>query len=133
MTQRERPLAPFMIGPYYKPQITTVMSLMHRITGVILAVGGFLLLAWLVAVMRGPDAYASFADCAGSLPGRLMLGAFVFALAYHFFNGIRHLAWDLGLGFSIKQLYASGWTVIALTTVVTLLIWFFGISAGGAL
>ncbi len=109
------------------------MSLMHRITGVILAVGGFLLLAWLVAVMRGPDAYASFADCAGSLPGRLMLGAFVFALAYHFFNGIRHLAWDLGLGFSIKQLYASGWTVIALTTVVTLLIWFFGISAGGAL
>ena len=133
MTQRERPLAPFMIGPYYKPQITTVMSLMHRITGVILAVGGFLLLAWLVAVMRGPYAYASFADCAGSLPGRLMLGAFVFALAYHFFNGIRHLAWDLGLGFSIKQLYASGWTVIALTTVVTLLIWFIGISAGGAL
>ncbi len=133
MKQRERPLAPFMIGPYYKPQITTVMSLMHRITGVILAVGGFLLLAWLVAVMRGPDAYASFADCAGSLPGRLMLGAFVFALAYHFFNGIRHLAWDLGLGFTIKQLYASGWTVIALTTVVTLLIWFFGISAGGAL
>lgn len=133
MKQRERPLAPFMIGPYYKPQITTVMSLMHRITGVILAVGGFLLLAWLVAVMRGPDAYASFADGAGSLPGRLMLGAFVFALAYHFFNGIRHLAWDLGLGFTIKQLYASGWTVIALTTVVTLLIWFFGISAGGAL
>lgn len=133
MTQRERPLAPFMIGPYYKPQITTVLSLMHRITGVILAVGGFLLLAWLVAVMRGPDAYASFAACADSLLGRLALAAFVFALVYHFFNGIRHLAWDLGLGFSIKQLYASGWTVVALTTVVTLLIWFFGISAGGAI
>lgn len=132
MTQRERPLAPFMIGPYYKPQITTVMSFLHRITGVILAAGGFLLVVWLVAVMRGPDAYASFAACANSMFGRLALAVFVFALVYHFFNGIRHLAWDLGHGFTIKQLYASGWTVVALTTVVTLLIWFFGISAGGA-
>lgn len=132
MTQRERPLGPFMLGPYYKPQITSVMSLMHRLTGIALAVGLFVLMAWLVALMRGPEAYASFSACIGSLPGQIVMAVFVFALVYHFFNGIRHLAWDLGLGFTIPQLYRTGWTVVALTTVVTLVLWYFGFNAGGA-
>ncbi|HET9049640.1 MAG TPA: succinate:quinone oxidoreductase subunit C, partial [Chiayiivirga sp.] len=73
MTQRERPLAPFMIGPYYKPQLTSMLSIVHRITGMALVVGAFVLVAWLVAVMRGPEAYADFAACIGSLPGRIVL------------------------------------------------------------
>ena len=132
MTQRERPLAPFMLGPYYKPQITSVMSLMHRLTGIALAVGMFVLMAWLVAMMRGPEAYAGFSACIASVPGQIVMAVFVFALVYHFLNGIRHLAWDLGLGFTIPQLYKTGWTVVALTTVVTLLLWYVGFNAGGA-
>lgn len=132
MTQRERPLAPFMIGPYYKPQLTSMLSIVHRITGMALVVGAFVLVAWLVAVMRGPEAYADFAACIGSLPGRIVLAGFVFALVYHFFNGIRHLVWDAGRGFTLPQAYASGWTVVALTVLVTALICYFGFAAGGA-
>ncbi len=131
MMQRERPLAPFMLGTYYRFQITSVMSFLHRATGVALVFGAFVLVAWLVALMRGEEAYAGFSACIGSLPGRVALAGFVFALVYHFFNGIRHLAWDMGKGFTIAQLYKTGWTVVALTTVTTLLIWYLGLRAGG--
>ena len=132
MSQRERPLSPFMLGSLYRWQITSVMSFLHRATGVALSAGAFLLVAWLIALMRGPDAYATFAACVGSLPGRLVLAAFVFALAFHFFNGIRHLVWDAGVGFSIPGLYKGGYIVVALTTLFTLLVWYFGFAAGGA-
>ena len=132
MTQRERPLSPFMIGPYYRPQITSVMSILHRITGIVLSAGAFLLTAWLVAVMLGPEAYARFAACANSLLGRVVLAGLVFSLVYHLLNGLRHLAWDLGYGFSLKGLYAGGWTVAGLAAVFTALIWYFGFTAGGA-
>lgn len=132
MTQRERPLSPFMLGSYYRFQITSAMSILHRGTGIVLSMGAFLLTAWLVAVMMGPEAYARFAECAGSLPGRIVLAGLVFSLVYHLLNGIRHLAWDLGHGFSLKGLYAGGWTVVALAAVFTALIWYFGFTAGGA-
>jgi succinate dehydrogenase / fumarate reductase cytochrome b subunit len=121
-----------MIGPYYKPQLTSMLSIVHRITGVALVAGAFVLVGWLVAVMRGPEAYATFAACIGSLPGRIVLAGFLFALVYHFFNGIRHLFWDAGRGFTLPQAYASGWTVVALTVLVTALICYFGFAAGGA-
>ena len=132
MTQRERPLSPFMIGPYYRPQITSVMSILHRITGVVLSLGAFVLTAWLVAVMLGPEAYAKFAECAGSLFGRILLAGLVFSLVYHLLNGIRHLVWDLGHGFSIKGLYTGGVLVAVLAALITALIWYFGFTAGGA-
>ncbi len=132
MSQRERPLSPFMLGSLYRWQITSVMSFLHRATGAILSVGAFLLACWLVAVMRGPEAYETFAACAASIPGRVVLAAFVLALVYHFLNGIRHLVWDAGVGFSIPGLYKGGYIVAALTAVFTLLIWYFGFSAGGA-
>lgn len=132
MSQRERPLSPFMIGPYYRPQITTVMSFLHRMTGVVLSVGAFVLVAWLVAVMRGPEAYAAFAACADSILGRIALAGLVFSLVYHFLNGIRHMIWDFGYGFSIQQVKTSGMTVAVLAAVFTVLIWYFGFSAGGA-
>lgn len=132
MTQRERPLAPFMLGPYYKPQITSVMSFMHRATGVALAVGLFVLLAWLAALAHSQEAYENVTACLGSLPGRIVLAAFVFALVYHFFNGIRHLAWDLGYGLSLKGAYTGGMIVAVLAAVFTAALWYFGFSAGGA-
>jgi succinate dehydrogenase / fumarate reductase cytochrome b subunit len=132
MSQRERPLSPFMLGSLYRWQITSVMSFLHRATGVALSAGAFLLVAWLIALMRGPEVYATFAACVGSLLGRLVLAAFVFALVFHLLNGIRHLAWDAGVGFSIPGLYKGGYIVAALTAVITLLVWYFGFAAGGA-
>ena len=132
MSQRERPLSPFMLGSLYRLQITSVMSLLHRATGVALTLGAFLLAAWLIAVMRGPDAYEAFTACVGSIGGRIVLAGFVFALVYHFLNGIRHLVWDAGVGFSIPGLYKGGYLVLALTVLFTLLAWYFGFTAGGA-
>ena len=132
MSQRERPLSPFMLGSQYRWQITSLMSFLHRATGVALSLGAFLLAAWLVAVMRGPEAYATFAACAGSIAGKIVLAAFVIALVYHFLNGIRHLAWDAGIGFSIPGLYKGGYLVAALTVIASLLICYFGFTMGGA-
>ena len=90
MSQRERPLSPFMIGPYYRPQITSVMSILHRITGVVLSVGAFFLTAWLAAVSLGPDAYVVFSAYAGSFVGKVIWAGVAFSLMYHLFNGLRH-------------------------------------------
>lgn len=132
MSQRERPLSPFMLGSLYRWQITSLMSFLHRATGVVLSVGAFLLAAWLVAVMRGPEAYSTFAACAGSIAGKTVLAAFVIALVYHFLNGICHLVWDAGIGFSIPGLYKGGYLVAALTVIASLLICYFGFTMGGA-
>lgn len=132
MSQRERPLSPFMIGPYYRPQITSVMSILHRITGVVLSIGAFFLTAWLAAVSLGPDAYAFFSAYASSIVGKVIWAGVSFSLMYHLFNGLRHLPWDLGHGFSMAGLYRGGWIVIGLTTICTALLWFLGFSAGGA-
>ena len=122
MTQRERPLSPHL--QVYKPQITMVMSILHRITGCVIAVGAFGIVWWLSAVAAGPEAYATFLACATSIPGLVIGFGVSFCLVYHFFNGIRHLLWDVGWGFEIPKLYASGWTVVALTTATTLGVWF---------
>lgn len=121
-SRRPRPLSPFMIGPYYRPQLTSMMSISHRISGVLLAGGALLLAAWLLAVAAGPDAYAGFAAFAATLAGRLVAGGLVVAIVYHLLNGIRHLAWDLGIGLDIPKAYASGWAVVAATVVLSALL-----------
>ena len=110
-----------------------VMSIMHRITGVALAVGTLLLVWWLLAAASGPDAYEAARACMGSWFGRLLLFGWSFALFYHLFNGIRHLGWDLGLGFEIKTAYATGWTVWAASIVVTIAVWIAAYAAMGTL
>lgn len=132
MSQRERPLSPFMLGQYYKFQITSVMSFLHRATGMVLSFGAFLLTAWLVAVAAGPQAYATFVACAGSIVGKIVLAGIAFSLIYHLLNGLRHLVWDVGIGFSIKGLYTGGILVAVLAALLTALLWYFGFTAGGA-
>ena len=127
MATPKRPLSPFMIGPYYRPQLTSVMSLTHRATGVVLALGAFVLAAWLVAAAGNAEAYASFAACLGSLPGKIALFAFSASLVYHFLNGIRHLFWDAGHGYEIPKAYASGYAVLVLAVLLTGTLWFFGL------
>jgi succinate dehydrogenase / fumarate reductase cytochrome b subunit len=127
-----RPLSPFMIGPYYKPQLTSMLSITHRILGVAMAVGSFLLAWWFYAVAAGPDSYAVFFDCANTLLGRLVLAAFVFAAIYHTLNGIRHLLWDIGWFLEIRQVYATGYVMAALAALGTLLTWYCAFMRGGA-
>lgn len=130
MATPKRPLSPFMIGPYYRPQLTSMMSFAHRATGVALAVGALVLAAWLVAAAGSAEAYAAFAACLGSPVGKLGLFAFSASLVYHFLNGIRHLFWDAGHGFDIPRAYASGYAVLVLAVLLTGALWWFGL--GGA-
>ena len=131
-SQDKRPISPFMLGQTYRLQITSVMSLMHRLSGVLLAFAAFGFALWLMAIAMG----GSYADCAydmtSSLLGKIALFVVSLALMYHLFNGIRHLAWDAGFGFKIPQVYASGYTVLALTIISTLIRWFVAMSGGAA-
>lgn len=121
MASRERPLSPFMLGPHYKPQLTSVLSISHRLTGVVLSLTGMpLLLWWLVSVLAGPEAYAELVSLWAHPLLIGLIAVNVFSLFYHLLNGIRHLLWDAGWLLDLKGVYASGWTVVILAVVLTL-------------
>lgn len=122
MATPKRPLSPFMIGPYYRPQLTSMLSIAHRGTGVLLSVAGFAFVGWLLAVAGGSEGFDRFTALAGSAPGKLLLLAVLFSLVYHLLNGIRHLLWDIGWGFEIARVYATGWAVVALSILITALV-----------
>ena len=125
-----RPISPHL--QVYKPQLTSVLSILHRITGVALSLGTILLVYWLIAAASGPVAFASAEALIGSWIGRVLLLGWTFALYFHLTNGIRHLFWDAGLGFELKTVYASGWTVVALAAILTLISFIAGfVLAGG--
>jgi succinate dehydrogenase / fumarate reductase cytochrome b subunit len=119
MPPTERPLSPHL--QIYRPQITSVLSILHRITGVALTLGTLVLTWWLVSAAYGPEAFANAQAFVGSWFGQLVLWGFTFALFYHLGNGIRHLAWDFGLGFELSQLRASGIVMLAFAFAGTLL------------
>ncbi len=116
-----RPLSPHL--QVYKPQITTVLSILHRISGVALAAGTLLLVYWLAAGASGPAGFTAVNGFVGSIFGRLLLFGWTVALCFHFFSGLRHLAWDAGKGFEKAQYTASGWAVVIATGVASVLIW----------
>lgn len=121
MPNDNRPLSPHL--QIYKPQMTSVLSILHRITGAGLAVGAVLVAAWLWAALSGDDAFAQAQAFRESLIGQFMLFCWLFAFVYHLLNGIRHLLWDTGRGINMKSVYRSGWTVIFGALLLTLLIW----------
>ena len=119
MTSKQRPVSPFMIGPYYKPQMTSLMSITHRATGVFLSVVGIpLVLWWIIATAGGPGSWDYFAAFAGSLVGKLAVAATVFCMFYHLLNGIRHLVCDTGRALDVKTAYTAGWAVLIGTVVL---------------
>jgi succinate dehydrogenase / fumarate reductase cytochrome b subunit len=130
MAANNRPLSPHL--QIYRPQITSVLSIMHRISGVILSVGILVLVGWLGAAAAGERAYDSATGLIGSLPGRVLLFGWTLAFFYHFLNGIRHLEWDTGRGFEVPQVVKSGWTVVILALFLTLLLWARLLAGGGA-
>lgn len=118
-----RPLSPFMIGTDYRPQLTSMLSIAHRITGCGLALGTMLLVWWLVAAATSDASYARVAWFIRSPIGYLFMFGWTAALWYHFCNGIRHLFWDFGYGFELPTVHASGKAVLAATAVLTVLTW----------
>lgn len=129
MANSNRPLSPHL--QVYKPQITSVMSIFHRMTGVALGVGTLFLMWWLVSVAAGPEYYAFVAEIAGSIIGRLVLFGFTWALFYHLCNGLRHLYWDAGWGFELESVTRSGWLVIVASVVLTVVAWAIAYGMGG--
>jgi|KBSMisStaDraftv2_1062788.scaffolds.fasta_scaffold87463_2 succinate dehydrogenase / fumarate reductase cytochrome b subunit len=125
-----RPLSPHL--QIYRWQLTMVLSIIHRATGVALAAGTVLLIALLLALAAGPDAYQTVRAFCASWLGMLMLFGWSWALCFHMFNGLRHLLWDVGWGFEIPRAYLTGWTVVAASLVMTALIWACVFAQGGA-
>jgi succinate dehydrogenase / fumarate reductase cytochrome b subunit len=124
-----RPLSPHL--QIYRLQITSVLSISHRLTGLALSVGTLLLVWWLVALARGPDAFARAQSFVGSWLGRVLLLGWTFSLFFHLANGIRHLCWDAGYGFEIKTATVSGWVVVAASVALTVIAWVVGLAAMG--
>ena len=124
-----RPLSPHL--QIYRLQITSVLSISHRLTGLALSVGTLLLVWWLVALARGPDAFARAQSFVGSWLGRVLLLGWTFSLFFHLANGIRHLCWDAGYGFEIKTAAVSGWVVVAASVALTVIAWVVGLAAMG--
>ncbi len=124
-----RPLSPHL--QIYRWQLTSVLSILHRATGVALSVGTLMLVWWLVAAATGPAAYATARGFIGSWLGLLLLLGWTFALFFHLCNGIRHLFWDAGQGFELKTVYASGWAVVAGSGALTVLAWIAGLALRG--
>jgi succinate dehydrogenase / fumarate reductase, cytochrome b subunit len=121
MAARPRPLSPHL--QVYRPQLTSVLSISHRIAGIGLMIGTLMLTAWLVCAASGASSYEGFRGFAGSIIGRLMLLGWSFCLFYHLLNGVRHLVWDMGWGFELKEAYATGWAVVAGSGVLTVAAW----------
>jgi succinate dehydrogenase / fumarate reductase cytochrome b subunit len=121
MSIGNRPLSPHL--QIYRPQLTSVLSILHRITGALLALGLPAMVIWLVAAAVGPESFATVQALAGSWIGQMFLVAWSFALFYHLCNGIRHLCWDAGFGFDLGVVHASGMAALAAAIALTALAW----------
>ena len=126
-----RPLSPHL--QIYDPQITSVLSILHRMMGVALAFGAVFLVYWLSAAAYGPDAFARAQSFMGSWFGQLVLLGMSFSLFYHLANGIRHLIWDAGLGFELPMLRVTGIVVVILAFGLTALTWIVAYMRAGLL
>ena len=117
----ERPLSPHL--QIYRPLINMTMSILHRITGMVLFFGTLLLAWWLVAAAIGPS-YFKFVNSVATSPiGLLILLGYSWALIHHMIGGIRHLIWDTGRAFSIGSINLLSWITILGSIVVTTALW----------
>jgi succinate dehydrogenase / fumarate reductase, cytochrome b subunit len=120
-----RPLSPHL--QIYRWQLTMVLSILHRATGIALSVGALYLAIWVICAAAHPRVYGWFQDFNGSIAGRIVLGGWLFCLFYHLCNGIRHLFWDAGYGFDLKDAYRSGWIVVIVSLIATAMSWVVGL------
>lgn len=117
-----RPLSPHL--QIYRWTLTMTMSILHRATGIALAIGTLMVIWMLVAAATGEESWNQFHEFSTSPLGALMLFGWTIALFYHMFNGVRHLFWDMGKGYEIKTANTSGVIVLLATALVTAVVWF---------
>jgi len=129
-TGAERPLSPHL--QIYRPMLTMLMSIAHRVSGIGNAIGFLLLVWWLVAISIGPEAYAQVSQFFGSIFGRLLLFLFSWSLIHHMLGGIRHLIWDTGHGLGKVSIEVFAWATIVGSTALTVLVWVIGYWLKGA-
>ena len=118
---KQRPLSPHL--QIYRPEITSILSIFHRITGITLSVGSILLVLWIFTLSLGKSYYEYYTMFSQSWIGVLIFIGFTFVLNYHLSNGIRHLFWDLGYGYELATVYKSGFAVILSSIILTVIIW----------
>ena len=121
MAQSQRPLSPHLL--IYRPQLTSVLSISHRATGVGLGVGALFLAWWLLAAAAGPEAYAMVETFFASWIGIVFLAGFSFSLFYHLANGVRHMFWDAGMGFENETITRTGIVMLIATLALTAGAW----------
>ena len=119
--KKKRPLSPHL--QVYKPQLTSMTSILHRATGTAMALGLLIVVWWLVAAASGPDAFDYAMDITETGIGTFILFGFSVAMAYHLCSGIRHLIFDTGRLFKLKDAYASGYLVFVLTAALVSYVW----------
>jgi succinate dehydrogenase / fumarate reductase cytochrome b subunit len=119
-----RPLSPHL--SIYRPMLSMMMSIVHRITGAALYFGTLLLVWWLLAVASGPVAYATFQSAASSWIGRLVLFGYTWALVHHMLGGLRYLIWDTGRGFGAAEREWMVRATLAGSIILTIVLWVVG-------
>lgn len=121
MMTDNRPLSPHL--QVYRPQLTSMTSITHRLTGILLSLGMVVVVLWVLALAAGPDAFNILNGWLASPVGMAAMLVWTLSLFYHLLNGIRHLLWDAGWLLDLRGAYASGWTVIVLSLVLTAVVW----------
>lgn len=116
-----RPLSPFMLGQYYRFQLTSVTSILTRITGAGLGIAALLVVWWLAAAAAGPESFAVADAVITSWFGKFIMLDAIWALWYHALAGVRHLIWDMGYMLRIDQAERLGWGVIGGSVLLTLI------------
>lgn len=121
MSNNNRPLSPHL--QIYRWEVTMFLSIMHRLSGVALAVGAVFFTVWLMTTLRGGPAFTLFYTFAKTPVGVLVCFLWLLAFVFHYLNGIRHLFWDFGSGINPRAAKISGWFVLIGSFVATTIIW----------
>ncbi|MDG1286587.1 MAG: succinate dehydrogenase, cytochrome b556 subunit [Rickettsiales bacterium] len=127
-TTSSRPLSPHL--QIYKPQMTSILSIFHRMTGFALSLGLLPLTCWLYHAAYNPAGLDGFYDMAGSVIGMLFLFGWSVAFYYHLANGIRHLIWDAGMMLEIEDAQRGGFLVLGVTLGLTAATWIYVLMGG---
>jgi succinate dehydrogenase / fumarate reductase cytochrome b subunit len=117
MDRADRPLSPHVF--HYRWQITMTLSILHRMTGIVLSIGILVLVCWLTALASGEAVYERVRSAYSAIWFLPFYLGWVFCVFYHFANGIRHLFWDVGVGFEHHQIRIGGWLVVAFALAAT--------------
>jgi succinate dehydrogenase / fumarate reductase cytochrome b subunit len=116
-----RPISPHL--QVWRWHVTMLASILHRASGVALYVGALILAGWAISLAMGPDAYAGFKGALGSIPGKVVLFGLTVSAFYHLASGVRHLVWDTGTGFELKDADAACAASIAFGIIAAVLVW----------